>query len=729
MTAAKHLGARGGVRAILLAILCIAGVVALLGLAAAAHADLLNPTTTTTLTVDPNPVGVGAPVTLTATVTGTGGNPPGQVNFAASTGGGPPTVVGTAALVPVPGSSTMSRATLVTGAFAAGTYSVTATYQSSDIFDFFNSTSAPVLLTVSGVDLHQTTTTLAAYPLEPETGHPETLTATVTRNDGSGTPTGVVTFRDNDVLLGTSALDATGVAVLTVDGFIAGDHTITADYSGDAFDRASGATLILSVHGGVGAVSTTTSATATPNPISEGDVVLLSAHVVQAGTGTGVPTGLVLFTTNDVFLGEGSLDATGNVSVAVGGWLVGSYVIKASYLGDVFDLASSAEFRLDVLPAGRADLAVTAAGTTAAFGGDPISDTFTIRNDGPDPTLVSFTAPLPSDLTGAGASASAGTCGVAGGLVTCDLGTLAAGASASVTVTGTISASTAATSLGVTGSVTGSLVDPNAANNSTTAVTSVTPLADLAVTSLSATASVLPGGTITYVAQVANLGPGAGHAVLHDVLPADMTYAGGTAGCSLAAGVVVCDLGTLAPGASASVTIAATLSDSSDATSVSNTVTVSADGNDRNPANDSASATTIVTQLGCPFAGSVHGNEEFATIVDGKKRNVHVETDGDCDLDKKTGLIYLHHARLRVQIDGRPVLIDAKQDKKHSDILRVAISGSDATITGNYAGTPFTVTLHDGGEPNKNDTLRVQYGLLDTSTLSTKHGNVHIDDH
>jgi len=144
-----------------------------------------------------------------------------------------------------------------------------------------------------------------------------------------------------------------------------------------------------------------------------------------------------------------------------------------------------------------------------------------------------------------------------------------------------------------------------------------------------------------------------------------------------------------------------------------------------------------VLQLSCPGVGSVHANQDFKLVIGGKTRTVHIDVEGDCDLDKKTGKIFLHHARLRVQIEGQPVVIDAKQEGRGDDtdnhrnqngsITRVAITGpSDATITGTWAGTPFTVTLHDGGAPNKSDSVRVQYGSFDTGTLATKHGEIHI---
>ena len=62
------------------------------------------------------------------------------------------------------------------------------------------------------------------------------ITATVT----GSTPTGEVTFYDNGVLLGTSPVDATtGKAVYSDSQLAAGNHPITADYAGDASNKAS----------------------------------------------------------------------------------------------------------------------------------------------------------------------------------------------------------------------------------------------------------------------------------------------------------------------------------------------------------------------------------------------------------------------------------------------------------------------------------------------------------
>jgi hypothetical protein len=72
------------------------------------------------------------------------------------------------------------------------------------------------------------TTTLVAGPSSTQYGDPVTLTATVT----SGA-TGTVSFYDGSVLLGTGAV-SNGTATLTTTNLIAGMHTITAVYNGDA---------------------------------------------------------------------------------------------------------------------------------------------------------------------------------------------------------------------------------------------------------------------------------------------------------------------------------------------------------------------------------------------------------------------------------------------------------------------------------------------------------------
>ncbi len=62
----------------------------------------------------------------------------------------------------------------------------------------------------------------------------QAITFTATVDSGGGVPTGVVTFRDSDSMLGTSTLDAKGTAQLTISSLGTGIHALTAFYTGDS---------------------------------------------------------------------------------------------------------------------------------------------------------------------------------------------------------------------------------------------------------------------------------------------------------------------------------------------------------------------------------------------------------------------------------------------------------------------------------------------------------------
>ena len=712
----------------ILAVLGLVLAFAALGPGGSASADSTNPATTTVLTVSPTVAFVGQPVTLTATVTGVGGNPPGSVVFANGS-----TQIDTVALTPVAGSTTTSQASLVTSSLPAGTFALTATYVSSDFLDFSTSTSPPASVTITSASIFDTTTTLTASPPTVVTGQPETLTAHVAQVGGTGIPTGIVTFSDNGVFLGDALLDGTGTAVLTRSDFIAGTHTLAADYSGDSVDRASGTSLTLQVTGNSQAVQTTTTVTATPNPILAGTSMTLTAHVVQTGRPTTPPGGpLVTFRTvgsGGAFLAQVPLDANGNATVTVGGWIAGQYVVEADYIGDITDLASSGTVPVSVLPPG-ADLAVTAAASPATVHtAGQVTYTLAVVNGGLQTAQnVRLTDHLPAGTTFVSATAG---CTVTSGVLGCSLGTMASGAQQTVTLVVTVGPGLAGTTVVDAAQVTSDTADPNTANNTATALTPVRASADVRL-ALAAPASALAGDPLVYTLTVTNAGPDAASGVaLSDTLPAALTAptATTTAGsCTIVSGTLACPLGTLASGGTVTVTVSGTLAASTPAASISDTASASSLTDDPNPANNTTTAVTAVTPLaGCNAAGSVYASQDFTQVVGHKTRIVHVLATGDCDLDRRTGKIFLHHASLRVQVDCQSVLIDAKQDARHNDITRVQFTGPrDVVISGSWAGTPFTVTIHDGHFFDRDDTVRVQYGSFDTSTLTARHGQVYI---
>jgi len=119
-----------------------------------------------------------------------------------------------------------------------------------------------------------------------------------------------------------------------------------------------------------------------------------------------------------------------------------------------------------------ADLSVTKTDSPdPATLGENLTYSLTVTNNGPDlASGVSLSDTLPASVSFVSATASQGSCSQASGTVSCALGSLANGASATVDIvvepnsTGTISN---------TASVSGDQADSNAANNSATATTTV----------------------------------------------------------------------------------------------------------------------------------------------------------------------------------------------------------------------------------------------------------------
>jgi len=230
--------------------------------------------------------------------------------------------------------------------------------------------------------------------------------------------------------------------------------------------------------------------------------------------------------------------------------------------------------------------------------GGTMSYTLTVTNDGPSAaTNVVVTDVLPADLTFNSATASQGTVANASGTVTANLGNLANGASATVTINVTVSPSATGT-ISNTATVTGTQTDDDATNNSDTENTAVNAQVDLAVTKTDGLTTVISGNNLTYTIVVTNNGPSqATNVNLTDALPATLTYSshtvsqgtGAIAGQNFSAA-----LGTLAPGASATVTIVAAVSGTATGT-ISNTASVTATQTDSNNANNSATDTTTAT--------------------------------------------------------------------------------------------------------------------------------------
>jgi N-acetylneuraminic acid mutarotase len=181
-----------------------------------------------------------------------------------------------------------------------------------------------------------TTTVLTASSISLTPGQSLTLTATVTAASGP-TPSGTVTFYNGTMSLGAGALNAAGIATLTLTPAM-GSYSITASYGGSTTDGASVSSPPITVTASAAEVGTNTNLTATPAQLDVGQTLTLTATVTSPSGG--IPTGTVTFMSGPKTLGSGPLNANGAATVLLTPF-VGNYSIVASYGGDAAHLSSS----------------------------------------------------------------------------------------------------------------------------------------------------------------------------------------------------------------------------------------------------------------------------------------------------------------------------------------------------------------------------------------------------
>jgi uncharacterized repeat protein (TIGR01451 family) len=121
------------------------------------------------------------------------------------------------------------------------------------------------------------------------------------------------------------------------------------------------------------------------------------------------------------------------------------------------------------------------------------------------------------------------------------------------------------------------------------------PNADVAITKTVSPDPVVVGSNLTYTIVVTNLGPGpATGVVVTDVWPSGLTFVSMSSGCSALNNVVTCNLGTLASGASTTLTIVA---NATVAQIITNTASVASVGFDPNPVNNTATTVSTANTL------------------------------------------------------------------------------------------------------------------------------------
>ncbi|KAB8140884.1 DUF11 domain-containing protein [Chloroflexia bacterium SDU3-3] len=206
----------------------------------------------------------------------------------------------------------------------------------------------------------------------------------------------------------------------------------------------------------------------------------------------------------------------------------------------------------------QADLALAKSVSDATpNAGDSVTFTVQVSNNGPsNATGVAVTDLLPAGLTFVSATPSQGSYAAGTGVWT--VGGLANGASASLAIVATV---TQAGVLVNTASVSAAdQPDPVSANNTASAGLNGQQ-ANLAVTKVVSSASPNVGSNVTFTVQVSNNGPSTATGVaVTDLLPAGLTFVSAAPSQgSYTAGTGLWSVGSLANGASATLTVVATV--------------------------------------------------------------------------------------------------------------------------------------------------------------------------
>ncbi|MFJ4222897.1 hypothetical protein [Microbacterium sp. NPDC089695] len=249
-----------------------------------------------------------------------------------------------------------------------------------------------------------------------------------------------------------------------------------------------------------------------------------------------------------------------------------------------------------------ADLVMTKSFSPATpVAGGSVTYALTVRNDGPsDARAVRITDPLDPASTFVSATPPQGTCAVAAQTLTCDLGTIGAGATVTVPLVVTLAPGGTAV-VQNTASVSSSTSDPDPADNTSSTSFDPSRIADLGLTKTASATQAAAGETITYTLVATNAGASdAVNVVLADTLPQGFAVSAidaGTATCTQPDGASVrCTWATLASGASGTVTVQATVAADAPAGLTTNTASVTSPVDDPNPANNASAVDVEIVQ-------------------------------------------------------------------------------------------------------------------------------------
>lgn len=275
----------------------------------------------------------------------------------------------------------------------------------------------------------------------------------------------------------------------------------------------------------------------------------------------------------------------------------------------------------------RADLQVTMAGSpNPVVVGADLGYVVRVSNAGPsDATAPEVFIALADSVDFNSASASGWDCAEVSGGVNCARGSLTAGTDSVITV---FVVPQAVGSVNASATVSSDDTDPNGSNNTASVTTVVVDgsvnAPDLAVSIAATPNPGIAGENLSFVSTVRNIGGEVASSVeLTQTLPSGVTFQFATEGCQRAGDFVQCDMGTIIPGTSASVTVVVTPNGPGSLSTTS--VALDASGRDANLSNNTASFSVQVNQ---PTDGSgglrTSGRCFIATAAWGSHLDPHV---------------------------------------------------------------------------------------------------------
>ena len=324
-------------------------------------------------------------------------------------------------------------------------------------------------------------------------------------------------------------------------------------------------------------------------------VTYVSASATQGSYDSGTGLWTIGTLTNGA---TATLDITATVDANQGGNTITNTISAAS--GDVVDLDTTGDILSASIIVESAKLVTTLfVNNPTPNEGDEVIYTYTVVNNGPSTDRnVELTSQLPAGLTLVSATESQGTYN-SGGLGKWQIGTLANGASATLTIRATVNASTGGSTITTTTTkADGDHTNPNTTGNVLSAAINVTTV-NLVTTKTVDNTVPNEGNTIVYTINVSNISnTNATNVSLTDQLPTGVTFvsSSATAGTYNSSNGIW-TIGNIAKGTLETLNITATVDAGTLGNTITNTITSTAAGDqtDSTTAGDDLTEDIIVS--------------------------------------------------------------------------------------------------------------------------------------